>query len=108
MIRVNKNNKVLATPAVRYLIKRHNLNIKDIVPTGKNERILKEDVLLLISKKEGKTTIETVEQISKVILKILMSRKKKFHKLLKANQLQHLQVENHQLKKMKLILLMIH
>jgi pyruvate/2-oxoglutarate dehydrogenase complex dihydrolipoamide acyltransferase (E2) component len=41
---------VLSTPAVRHLIKDHNLNPKLITPTGKGGRILKEDVINYIEK----------------------------------------------------------
>nr|POE47364.1 lipoamide acyltransferase component [Quercus suber] len=39
----------LATPAVRHLIKEHNLDIADVRGTGKDGRVLKEDVHLHIS-----------------------------------------------------------
>lgn len=42
----------LATPAVRGMLKTHNLNILDIKGTGKDGRVLKEDVLRYIEKKD--------------------------------------------------------
>ncbi|KXT06529.1 hypothetical protein AC578_6109 [Pseudocercospora eumusae] len=43
--RSSKDNKgSLATPAVRHLIKEHHLNIDDINGTGKDGRVMKEDV----------------------------------------------------------------
>jgi len=47
LVRNNKYilNKVLATPAVRFLMKQHNLKPEDIEGTGKDGRVTKEDVL---------------------------------------------------------------
>ncbi|EED24257.1 biotin-dependent 2-oxo acid dehydrogenases acyltransferase, putative [Talaromyces stipitatus ATCC 10500] len=42
----------LATPAVRGMLKTHNLNILDITGTGKDGRVLKEDVLRFISERD--------------------------------------------------------
>lgn len=38
-------SEILSTPAVRHLAKQHGLNINEIVGTGKDGRVLKEDVL---------------------------------------------------------------
>ena len=46
-------NKFLATPAVRNLLKMHNLDPKKITGTGKSGRILKEDVLNYMNKPKG-------------------------------------------------------
>ena len=43
-------NKALATPAVRFLAKKHSLDINAILGTGKGGRVTKEDVLNYISK----------------------------------------------------------
>lgn len=40
-----KRGRVLSTPAVRSLAKRHNIDINDVCGTGKDGRVLKEDVL---------------------------------------------------------------
>lgn len=42
----------LATPAVRGLLKTHGINILDITGTGKEGRVLKEDVLKLVESKD--------------------------------------------------------
>lgn len=78
-----QNSNIDATPAVRHLIKEHKLNIKDIKGTGKNGRILKEDVLNFVEQKKSgqKSEIKsppikqqhvekpsTVTEISKVIV----------------------------------------
>ncbi|EEA20355.1 hypothetical protein TMatcc_000341 [Talaromyces marneffei ATCC 18224] len=42
----------LATPAVRGMLKTHNLNILDIRGTGKDGRVLKEDVLRFVSERD--------------------------------------------------------
>jgi 2-oxoisovalerate dehydrogenase E2 component (dihydrolipoyl transacylase) len=47
----NKNssdNSILATPAIRHLLKTHNIDISQITGTGKDQRILREDVLKYI------------------------------------------------------------
>nr|POE74767.1 lipoamide acyltransferase component [Quercus suber] len=46
----------LATPAIRHLIKEHNLDIGDIEGTGKDGRVLKEDVQLHMSRNDGQPT----------------------------------------------------
>lgn len=46
----------LATPAVRGMLKTHNLNILDITGTGKDGRVLKEDVLRFVSQKNQPTS----------------------------------------------------
>ncbi|KUL91255.1 hypothetical protein ZTR_01748 [Talaromyces verruculosus] len=46
----------LATPAVRGMLKTHNLNILDITGTGKDGRVLKEDVLRFVSQRDQPAT----------------------------------------------------
>lgn len=46
------SEKKLATPAVRAMIKEHKIDISNLVGTGKDGRIMKEDVLNFLNKKE--------------------------------------------------------
>lgn len=56
-------NKFLATPAVRNMLKMHNLDATKIQGTGKDGRILKEDVLNFLNKpKETKQTTAVKEK----------------------------------------------
>lgn len=64
--------RTLATPAVRRIAMEKNINLKDIVSTGKNGRVLKEDILTHLEKisvnpmrkrAEEKSTVETVVPI---------------------------------------------
>ncbi|KAF6173810.1 hypothetical protein GIB67_003811 [Kingdonia uniflora] len=43
---------ILSTPAVRHLAKQYSVNINDIVGTGKDGKVLKEDVLTYVTNKE--------------------------------------------------------
>ncbi len=45
--------KVLTTPAVRRIAREHDLDLSQVAGTGKNERVLKEDVLAYLSQKDG-------------------------------------------------------
>ncbi|XP_027166760.1 lipoamide acyltransferase component of branched-chain alpha-keto acid dehydrogenase complex, mitochondrial [Coffea eugenioides] len=45
--------KVLSTPAVRSLAKEYGIDINDVVGTGKDGRVLREDVLNYVAKKEN-------------------------------------------------------
>lgn len=42
--------KALATPAVRRIAMENDIKLKDVVPTGKNGRVLKEDILAHLEK----------------------------------------------------------
>lgn len=55
------NNKVLSTPAVRNLAKEYGINIGDVLGTGKDGRVLKDDVISFAAKKG---VIEVVPTIS--------------------------------------------
>ncbi|RWS02055.1 DBT-like protein, partial [Dinothrombium tinctorium] len=47
------SQKVLTTPAVRRLAAENNINLKDVKPSGKDGRILKEDVLTYLENKSS-------------------------------------------------------
>lgn len=55
--------KVLATPAVRYLAKQNNINLADIIGTGKDKRVTKGDILKYI---EGKTSSPISPKVSSI------------------------------------------
>nr|CAD1828491.1 unnamed protein product [Ananas comosus var. bracteatus] len=56
---------ILATPAVRHLAKQHGININDIRGTGKDGRVLKEDILNFVS---SKITSQEPPSISQTII----------------------------------------
>lgn len=56
---------ILATPAVRHLAKQHGININDIRGTGKDGRVLKEDILNFVS---SKITSQEPPSISRTII----------------------------------------
>lgn len=75
---LNSHGKILTTPAVRKLASEHNINLSNVKSTGKDGRILKEDVLNYIETKDKQKTISSssskkqikpTEQISKPIVK---------------------------------------
>jgi len=53
----SSSSKVLTTPAVRRLAAEHKIQLKDLIGTGKDGRILKEDVLNYISMANQKPTL---------------------------------------------------
>jgi len=50
------SDKVLTTPAVRKMAREHSLDLATIAGTGKQGRVLKEDVLVYLNQKAGKQT----------------------------------------------------
>jgi 2-oxoisovalerate dehydrogenase E2 component (dihydrolipoyl transacylase) len=50
------SDKVLTTPAVRKMAREHSLDLATIAGTGKQGRVLKEDVLAYLNQKAGKQT----------------------------------------------------
>jgi len=51
------SDKVLTTPAVRKMAREHSLDLATIAGTGKQGRVLKEDVLAYLNQKAGKQTV---------------------------------------------------
>ncbi|KAL1956645.1 hypothetical protein VTO42DRAFT_6992 [Malbranchea cinnamomea] len=52
----------LATPAVRGLLKEHNINITDVKGTGKDGRVLKEDVFKYLAERDSQAAATPVSQ----------------------------------------------
>ncbi|MCO5609331.1 hypothetical protein L7F22_063557 [Adiantum nelumboides] len=50
---INPNRRVLTTPAVRQLACSHGIKLENVTGSGKEGRVLKEDVLKLVNVKEG-------------------------------------------------------
>lgn len=63
--RGKQDHRSLATPAVRHLTKEHELEIADIEGTGKDGRVLKEDVQRHISRRNASSSSSPTEAASK-------------------------------------------
>lgn len=55
------SSKVLATPAVRKLVKEHDLNLSSVKGTGPKGRILKSDILTLLQTRHPQENVSNVE-----------------------------------------------
>lgn len=64
---------VLSTPSIRHLAKQYGFNINDICGTGKNGRVLKEDVLRYAASKGICTEIPTLSHSSADEQQLLMN-----------------------------------
>jgi 2-oxoisovalerate dehydrogenase E2 component (dihydrolipoyl transacylase) len=63
----SKEEKVkLATPAVRHLAKTYGVNLADMVGSGKDGRIMKDDVLDYVASRES--AIEDIQVINTLLL----------------------------------------
>mmetsp|Transcript_22031 Transcript_22031/g.31960 ORF Transcript_22031/g.31960 Transcript_22031/m.31960 type:complete len:589 (+) Transcript_22031:1294-3060(+) len=58
------SSKVLATPAVRKLVKEHNLNLSSVKGTGPKGRILKSDILTLLQTRHPQENVSNVEDMT--------------------------------------------
>ncbi|XP_076243967.1 dihydrolipoamide branched chain transacylase E2 [Calliopsis andreniformis] len=58
----NGVEKALATPAVRRIAMENNINLKDVIPTGKDGRVLKEDILDHLDKISARSAEKRVEE----------------------------------------------
>jgi pyruvate/2-oxoglutarate dehydrogenase complex dihydrolipoamide acyltransferase (E2) component len=67
---VKEQQKVLATPAVRYYARKHGITLENVKGTGKGGRILKQDIVSNLHKEEIKE-----KGMILVILKLLMIMK---------------------------------
>ena len=55
--------QVLATPAMRHLAAEKEVNLADVVPTGKGGRVVKEDILNYINSNTGEAPSDQVNNI---------------------------------------------
>ncbi|XP_012527068.2 lipoamide acyltransferase component of branched-chain alpha-keto acid dehydrogenase complex, mitochondrial [Monomorium pharaonis] len=58
-ISTSREGKVLTTPAVRRIARENNVNLNDVIATGKNGRVLKEDLLAHLQKISAGAKAET-------------------------------------------------
>ena len=62
----NLLGKVLATPAVRRIALENNINLKNVTPTGREGRVLKEDILAHLKDRIGNPEKKYSEKVSPV------------------------------------------
>lgn len=65
--KVKQENKILASPVARLLAKENNISLHDIVGTGPNGRVLKDDIISIVSKKAISIRKSTINMDDNII-----------------------------------------